>query len=924
MAIFTGNGFTLYYNTDVGNRSPQSINNKIIDSVAEFPTFAITSQTNNIETYDSNYTSVLLGEIGVGTIDLKVNYIPDNASHMFLDQMAETNEEFQLVLVYEKTDSDVLYAILNGVISSASVAGGKDEVLTKTYGFTPTVLVQRATMIAALNPLYEGDYGVGSNGDTVPSYTGTTGNAFVKVPASQEGNPIGADMLGISLVDTGSVASIAVSKSGALSIFAKNASTAWTRIYTATQMDSRYVPLTRTVNGKALSANISLTKTDIGLSNVTNDAQLKIESNLGDLNNVATARTNLSVYSKDETDAAYVPQTRTVNGKALSGDISITKTDVGLSNVTNDSQLKIASNLGDLANVTTARTNLGLGTAAVSNVGTSGAVVPLLSTANTWSGVQTFSNTITGSISGTASNVTGTVAIANGGTGATTAAAARSNLGLGTSSTVNVGTSGAVVPLLSTANTWSGVQTFSNTISGSISGTASNVTGVVSIANGGTGANTTGGARANLGAVNISGDTMNGALRVPTNNGLITGDFTNSDSSLSYAAISAESGFAMLWRKDNSGAANQFIGIHPGRNLIYRQATDSTGGYADRTVYHDGNLPSIASQGGVPFQRLGNVDINTLTGAQAGNYVQSANLNATLANNYPEQIAGSLIVLQNAANNNAGCIQIYYPFANGNIWTRRLQYSSGTAYIWTTWTRIAWHEYSTMLNEIGLGTTSSPTFNVLNLTRLDVTSNGEAIRLISPTGSAAYIMGYTANTGAAADRRWYLGNGGSDTSVTLYNSVNANNIVLHNGGGISLVARSASTGGNTVVSSFNPNGTIVGPQGTVTQTASDIKLKSGVLPAQEGALDRIKSIGCVEFTWDSDGRRDRGFIAQQIADIDELYTFKPEGCDYLNYSATALLSDTFGAIQELSIENDKLQKQIDELKDLVQSLINKE
>lgn len=37
----------------------------------------------------------------------------------------------------------------------------------------------------------------------------------------------------------------------------------------------------------------------------------------------------------------------------------------------------------------TARTSLGLGTAAVENIGTSGATVPLLSTANTWSGKQT-------------------------------------------------------------------------------------------------------------------------------------------------------------------------------------------------------------------------------------------------------------------------------------------------------------------------------------------------------------------------------------------------------------------------------------------------------------------------------------------------------------------------------------------------------
>jgi hypothetical protein len=115
-------------------------------------------------------------------------------------------------------------------------------------------------------------------------------------------------------------------------------------------------------------------------------------------------------------------------------------------------------------------------------------------------------------ITGTSSNITGTVAIANGGTGQVTAAAAFNALSPMTTAgdIIYGGTSGAGTRLA--AGTSSQVLIGGTTPSWGAVALASMVSGQLPVANGGTGSSTAAGARTNLGTVNIAGDTMTGLL----------------------------------------------------------------------------------------------------------------------------------------------------------------------------------------------------------------------------------------------------------------------------------------------------------------------------------------------------------------------------------------------------------------------------
>ncbi|MEL7631164.1 phage tail protein [Pectobacterium aroidearum] len=177
-------------------------------------------------------------------------------------------------------------------------------------------------------------------------------NASGRVPSGRKvnGKALTADIT-LGAGDVGAYTKLETDT--AVSVVATAANNAATAAASANTNANGRVPSGRTVNGKALSADISLSAGDVGAYTKA-ETDTRVAAATTAANNAATAAANANTNANGR-----VPSGRTVNGKALSADIMLGAGDVGAyTKAETDASVGVAIDYADSAAVYATQANV--------------------------------------------------------------------------------------------------------------------------------------------------------------------------------------------------------------------------------------------------------------------------------------------------------------------------------------------------------------------------------------------------------------------------------------------------------------------------------------------------------------------------------------------------------------------------------------
>lgn len=106
-----------------------------VPEVGAFTTSGFESTVIDVVTFNSAFNRKLLGTKSIPNIELTVNYLPDNAVHQKLEQLADDQKRCQVRLSYyeDATHTTGFYVVYTCFVSSTTIAGDKDTQVTKTF-----------------------------------------------------------------------------------------------------------------------------------------------------------------------------------------------------------------------------------------------------------------------------------------------------------------------------------------------------------------------------------------------------------------------------------------------------------------------------------------------------------------------------------------------------------------------------------------------------------------------------------------------------------------------------------------------------------------------------------------------------------------------------------------------------------------------